>query len=66
MKNIIDYLATLSGFLLLGFFFEGALTMGAAFELQNYNIIGWIIQGLIFIIILAITNEVYYNSTKRL
>ena len=50
IKNIVEFSGRLATLLLCLIFFEGMLTLGSAFDYNNYNVVAWIAQSLFFVL----------------
>jgi hypothetical protein len=59
MKQIIDRTAASFIGLIVLFFIEGIFTLGAAFRFEEYNWIGWTVQGMFVFLAVWAANKIY-------
>jgi hypothetical protein len=68
MKNIINYVCSISASLLILIFLEGLLTGGMAFKFELYGIVAWIAQiaiTIFFISLAILITESDLEDKKR-
>lgn len=64
MKTL-NYLMAIAGFLLCLIGLEAVLTMGHAFEFENYTIVGWIAQVCAVIVTVGFAIIVVHNDYEN-
>ena len=64
MKQIIDRIAASIIGLIVLFFIEGMVTLGTAFRFEEYNWLGYTIQGMVAFIAVWVANKIYDAETK--
>jgi NAD/NADP transhydrogenase alpha subunit len=62
MKNIINYVCSVSASLLILIFLEGLLTGGIAFKFELYTIVGWVAQIVITIFSISLAIIITQND----
>ena len=68
MKNIVQYVLSVSLSLVILIAIEGLFTMGQAFKFEQYNIVAWMFQALIIIFTISLAIHIVQNdieSSKR-
>ena len=68
MKNIVQYVLSVSLSLAILIAIEGLFTMGQAFKFEQYNIVAWMFQALIIIFTISLAIHIVKNdieSSKR-
>ena len=61
MKNTIGLIGRFAVLALCAILFEGIITLGAAFNFDNYNALAWIVQCLIFCTVVWAACEWHYE-----
>ena len=64
MKQIIDRIAASIIGLIVLFLMEGMVTLGTAFRFEEYNWLGYTIQGMVTFIAVWAANKIYDAETK--
>lgn len=61
MKNTIGLIGRFAVLALSAILFEGIITLGSAFNFDNYNALAWIVQCLIFCTVVWLACEWHYE-----
>lgn len=64
MKNIVQYVLSVSLSLAILIAIEGLFTMGQAFKFEQYNIVAWMFQALIIIFTISLAIHIVQNDIK--
>lgn len=59
MKQIIDRIAASFIGLIVLFIIEGVGTLGMAFKFEEYNWLGWMVQGMFLFLAVWVANKIY-------
>lgn len=55
MKKIVYYTMSISLGLLVLIFLEGMMTLGSAFNFENYSVFGWIVQAVLVVFTISLS-----------
>lgn len=64
MKNIIQYVLSVSLSLLILIVLEGLFTMGQAFKFEQYGIVAWVFQVLITVFTISLAIIIVQNDIE--
>lgn len=63
--KLVNFIMNVSIGLVVLFILEGMITLGSAFNFENYSVVGYVFQGLLVTITVCISVQIWYDEQRK-